>query len=208
MSRGDHRYDDCPGCGGIKRKVAVKCRVCSRNIRRGPKFEPNHVDVRDGVAYMDLVDRAGNQVAVTLIDEADLVKAMSLQLRWSAVIRGDDVRVIASKCCAGKKSTIQLHRFLMDAPDGMHVDHINQNPLDNRRKNLRIVTGAQNQQNTRRFRRSKDLPKGVRRCAGKYRVTIGLNGRIFNFGSYDTAEEAIAVADAKRKEMHEYGTQS
>lgn len=204
MPRSDHRYDVCPGCNGVKRKVAKSCRECSRNCRRGPKYEPNSVVVVGDVAFVTLTDRSGATVAITMIDTNDLAKVQSMNLRWSAVVRETDTRVITSKCIAGKKSTIQLHRFIVDAPDGTQVDHINRCPLDNRRANLRLVTGAENQQNTRRYRRGKTLPKGVRECAGKYRVTIGLDGRIFNFGIYDTAEEATAVADAKRKEMHRY----
>jgi hypothetical protein len=39
---------------------------------------------------------------------------------------------------------IVLSRFVMDAPKGKIVDHINRDPLDNRRQNLRIVTPRQN----------------------------------------------------------------
>ena len=41
-----------------------------------------------------------------------------------------------------------IHRIVMNAPKGMDVDHINGDPLDNRRENLRLVTNQQNQWNT------------------------------------------------------------
>lgn len=40
-----------------------------------------------------------------------------------------------------------LHRILMDFPKGMEVDHINNNTLDNRLCNLRIVTKSMNDRN-------------------------------------------------------------
>lgn len=43
---------------------------------------------------------------------------------------------------------IELHRFLLGpAPEGMEWDHINRDKLDNRRANLRAVTGSVNQRN-------------------------------------------------------------
>ena len=43
--------------------------------------------------------------------------------------------------------TTTLHRFLMNPPDDMVVDHINHNRKDNRRQNLRVCTIKQNSQN-------------------------------------------------------------
>lgn len=42
---------------------------------------------------------------------------------------------------------IRMHRFIMNCPKELEVDHINRNPLDNRRCNLRIVTSKQNAKN-------------------------------------------------------------
>src|SRR5687768_7603616 len=40
-----------------------------------------------------------------------------------------------------------LHKAVLKCPDGMMIDHINRNKLDNRLENLRIVTSSQNQMN-------------------------------------------------------------
>lgn len=40
-----------------------------------------------------------------------------------------------------------MHRYLMNPPENMVVDHINHNKADNRRKNLRICTTAENSLN-------------------------------------------------------------
>ena len=47
--------------------------------------------------------------------------------------------------CKGKKYI--MHRVIMDAPQGILVDHRNHNTLNNIRSNLRLCTQAENQHN-------------------------------------------------------------
>ena len=48
-----------------------------------------------------------------------------------------------------------LHRMLTKCPEGLQVDHINRNPLDNRRENLRIVTQRENIKNRNPYSNTK-----------------------------------------------------
>ncbi len=54
-----------------------------------------------------------------------------------------------------------LHRFIMEPLEGLVVDHINHDGLDNRRCNLRVATRSQNGANTK-SRRSESGFIGVR----------------------------------------------
>jgi len=61
----------------------------------------------------------------------------------------------------GKHLNINMHRVILQTPDGMYVDHINGNGLDNRGVNLRNCTRSQNQHNRGKSRNNTSGYKGV-----------------------------------------------
>jgi hypothetical protein len=76
-----------------------------------------------------------------LVDDEDF--EMLNQWKWCCG-KGYAVRGIRD----GKKMIgVSMHRVIIAAKKGEEVDHINRNRLDNRRKNLRIVTRSQNRRN-------------------------------------------------------------
>lgn len=85
-----------------------------------------------------------------------------------------------------------------DPSDGLLVDHIDRNPLDNRRENLRLATKSQNAANRRLFRNNKSGYKGVK-CAGglarPWRCTIMVDGVHHSLGRFATKEEAARRYD-------------
>lgn len=67
----------------------------------------------------------------------------------------------------GKRVRVMLHREIIGAKKGEIVDHINGNPLDNRRSNLRIVTLKQSMQNRGPSKRSASGYRGVYQSSSK-----------------------------------------
>lgn len=53
------------------------------------------------------------------------------------------------------RGTIGLYRFVMNPLPGFQVDHINRNPLDNRKCNLRLCTQQDNAKNKSRYKNKK-----------------------------------------------------
>ena len=97
-----------------------------------------------------------------------------------------------------KFKVIHLHRYLMDCPDNMVIDHINTyDHNDNRKSNLRIVTVKENNQNQKLYCNNKSGIKGVswHKIRQKWQVNVG---NIYG-GLYDTIEEAKKVAENMRR---------
>ena len=93
-------------------------------------------------------------------------------------------------------NVLQLSRFILnDVSLDMDVDHINRNPFDNRRDNLRICTRSQNMANTG--------PRSGRKYKGAYFDKIGNNWdakitlgyKNINLGTFKTEEEAARAYD-------------
>ena len=82
----------------------------------------------------------------TIVDAEDEPKLSEYRWHASPNTMGG-YYVVAHPKLSGRRTTIYLHRLIMAAPDGLQVDHINHDTLDNRRANLRIVTNQVNNAN-------------------------------------------------------------
>jgi hypothetical protein len=99
-----------------------------------------------------------------------------------------------------KKS--HMHRVIMNAPDGMEVDHVNGDGLDNRRENLRICTRAQNAHNTGIHPRNTTGFKGVSRTRQGFVAQMVINGKHIYIGTFKSPEEAAKAWDESAKKNH------
>lgn len=66
--------------------------------------------------------------------------------RWYTTNRGGK-HLYAMRVDKENRKWLKMHRIITGAPDGLEVDHINGDSLDNRRANLRVVTHRQNMMN-------------------------------------------------------------
>lgn len=150
-------------------------------------------DVIDCIDHAELVlyNKQNEEVARAIIDleYVDVVK----DYQWHLSAYG---YVISKK--AGK-----LHRFIMNCPDDMVIDHINRNPLDNRRENLRICTQQQNVMNKSIQSNNTSGIPGVcwNKNKNKWHARITVNGKTKSLGYHTTLEEA---AEARRLAEIEY----
>lgn len=85
-----------------------------------------------------------------------------------------------------------LHRVIMGDPGGKDIDHINRNPLDNRRDNLRICSHQQNTFNRTKYSNNTSGFKGVsfHKEKQKFRANINIDGKRKHLGYFENAEDA------------------
>ena len=128
---------------------------------------------------------------VALVDDDDYEKLN--KYKWQAYPNNNSYHARAR---IKEKGLVKMHRYIMNAPQSMDVDHINHNPLDNRKCNLRICTRSQNLMNTRKRKNTTSKYKGVSyssskgdRNTKKWAAYINIGKRI-TIGRYRTEKEA------------------
>lgn len=134
----------------------------------------------------------------TLLDEED-EKRFS-RYTWMKNSNGYVIRQI------GKKVKF-LHREILDCPEKYQVDHINGNPLDNRKINLRICSKIENSWNRKLNKNSKTGYKGVHfkknnRGTKKYLARISYFGERIHLGYFYSAEDAANAYNKKAVELY------
>jgi hypothetical protein len=104
----------------------------------------------------------------------------------------------------GKTVRISMHRLIMNPPEGVFVDHINGDGLDNRRENLRLVTRQQNMANSRKRHVGQSKYKGVSRARNspKWRACIVVNKKQIHLGTFDDELDAARAYDLKAVELY------
>lgn len=94
--------------------------------------------------------------------------------------------------------TVLIHRFILNPPKHFTVDHINGNPLDNRKSNLRLCSQRQNVFNARKLRPNKTSKyKGVYwfKDKNKWCVNIGIYGKTYYCGLFKVQKDAAHIYD-------------
>jgi len=140
---------------------------------------------------------------VALVDDEDF-EALSKH-KWRAVVENSGyVRAIRNSPREnGKQKTIYMHRFVLNTPADMHVDHIDGNPLNNCKSNLRLCTNAENQRNKGKQKKNTTGFCGVvRRHSKGFQAQLKLNRKTLSFGTYPTPEEAARAYDAAALKYH------
>lgn len=141
-----------------------------------------------------------NSDLFAIVDDEDFEHLS--RYKWKADVGKNWVRAYTH---IGVKWT-GMHRLILKPPEGMVVDHINGNSLDNRRCNLRVCTRSQNLLNRGRNKNNKSGYKGVvfhpfGKRIRRWKAQIRHNYRNIVIGYYLTPEEAAKAYNRKAKEL-------
>lgn len=167
----------CKECGRLK--------IIAYNVKTTRDSRPDfsHITPPEGSRVVPLT-----QGKYALVDEEDYERVM--EYNWNIC------NTYGNGLIGG--SRVFMHRFIMDVTDPkIKIDHINHNPLDNRKVNLRTCTQKENIWNSRP--NSQRKYKGIsKRESGKFLAMAGIH----RLGQFNTAEEAARAYDAKAKELY------
>lgn len=131
--------------------------------------------------------------------------------KYTALIDSDDIELvnqyrwhITSKGYVENHIVGMLHRLIMKASKDKVVDHINRNPLDNRKSNLRLCYKAENCRNRKKQLNTSGY-KGVNwnnHRKGAWIAHICFKYRDYNLGRFKDVFHAAMARDIWAKELH------
>lgn len=132
----------------------------------------------------------GNLVKIDLADVEEVGK-----YNWSGVVGYATTGFRKD----GKVCKIIMHRLINKTPKGLLTDHINRDPLDNRRSNLRSCTSSQNMANQapqiNPCKSSKYKGVSLNPMNGLFQAQICYQKKIIPLGKFHREEDAARAYD-------------
>ena len=140
----------------------------------------------------------------TIVDTEDYDRLVSMG-RWHVQKMGENqIYARRQERVDGKQKALLMHRIVMNASKGFHVDHKNGKGLDNRKLNLRLCTKSQNAMNGSSHSDGSSKFKGVwwHKSHNKWGAQIMTDGKLNHLGSFEKEVDAAKAYDKAAKEFH------
>lgn len=188
-------YDNQYYCGKHYNQLLVHGTILKRT-----RYDPNEFIIYNDYAEIILYDKYGNEKGRSLIDLIDL--GLCIKYKWFLKDSNGKHYALTS---IDRKST-RLHRLILNYDGDLDIDHINGNSLDNRRKNLRLITHQQNMMNQRTLPSNNTtgyIGITINKRNGKYNAQMKLNGKHIYLGEFNDIEDAII--SRKKAELKYFG---
>jgi hypothetical protein len=163
-------------------------KISEGNTNRS-KMERNEIikDIENNIAYIILYNSKQEEKERTIIDLEDIDKIKSY--KWNC---NKSSKFHVSTIT--KDGNLMLHRLIMNCTDdSLVVDHINHNPLDNRKCNLRICTNEENRKNNSLYNTNTTGIIGIYYIKKRniWQSSITVNTKLLLLGEFNNKEDAI-----------------
>jgi HNH endonuclease len=150
----------------------------------------------------DMIKVELSQGFTAFIDDGDF--ELINNYKWHVSLVGSKVKqAMCNTVINGKPTKLSMHRLLMKPLVLEVVDHIDGNPLNNQKCNLRLCSPTENQYNRPRTINNQSAYKGVWETpSGKFRSYIKVDSKRINLGTFTTAELASKAYKDASKQLH------
>jgi hypothetical protein len=138
--------------------------------------------------------------AYAMVDDADYERVIAVG-RWCLNNVGYAIHWYTD-AETGKRRGLLMHRFIMEAPSHLDVDHIDTNRINNVRANMRLATKSENQANKNVQRNNTSSYKGVVANRGKWEARVGHKRRKIHLIQASTPEIAAMYYDAAARLLY------
>lgn len=196
-----HRKDTwfCVQLHRDNRETSQHCPAPEINAHAGRRL--SHL-ARGDTVWWNMKEIPLTQCKVALVDDEDYEELR--QSTWYAAKMGGMHRAVRRVMTPKGQRTQYMHRVILHPPSGLEIDHIDGNPLNNQKANLRIADRSLNLSNSRTRRVTKHkLPMGVtqNKSSSRYYASICVGYRKIRLGSFTTSEAANKAYLLAREEV-------
>ena len=155
------------------------------------KRDPNNFVVIGKDCFIELYDARGNILAATVIDAADIDLVKHFKWRFLS----------AKRYVHSWKGKAYIHNIIAGS---IGIDHIDGNPLNNRRANLRLASTSQNGMNRGKQANNTSGFKGVLfdKRAGRWMARICVNRKVKHVGYFHDAHSAALAYNEAATHHH------
>lgn len=185
-----------PECGSKMHANGLCSKHAHRRRRNQPVWTWRETFIKDnppnnGIGYIPLTNGK-----VAIVDEPDY--RWLIKREWHYAKRGD-------VCCnsvdeKGNKHMLKMHRLITNCPKHLVVDHIDLNPLNNRRLNLRFATKSQNAANSKVIYSATGI-RGVYKHGPSFTYRMRHMNKVYTKSGFKTPIQAAEARDKLGKQL-------
>lgn len=184
----------CPQCGrvfhvkqGRGEKYCPKHRkqkeVYGKFLDSNPrcKYDPNEYTIQGDIVEVQTYTKDNLPYVKFRISLEDI--NLIINYKWAAKQKSNGIYIVNDKLG-------YIHNTIMPHRNGFTVDHIDRNPLNNTRENLRYATGKEQTFNQKKKETTFDI-KGIQTRNNKYLAYIKLSSKRYLSPYYPKYEQAV-----------------